>query len=185
MAPFFFLCALPITPYWLWLKILPPPRLILPKKKWCYDRLNAKPSNFPIMLNSHATNDPAAHECLPKHSLHLDEELELERLEERKLRLPREEWGLDCLQYALRNVSNEKWFRGGGGMIDLKIAGPHRQSTFRRVFSNVPGAVYGCLKVCGREGWGGGLGRFPGLMVYQDGGLQKFPVLAGYSRDGW
>lgn len=32
-------------------------------------------------------------------------------------------------------------------MIDLTVLGPSRPSTFRRVFSGVPGAIYGCLKV--------------------------------------
>lgn len=32
-------------------------------------------------------------------------------------------------------------------MIDLRVLGPNRPSTFKKVFSDVPGAIYGCLKV--------------------------------------
>lgn len=83
----------------------------------------------------------------PDDSLILEEELELEETKERKLRLPREKWTLDDLKRSLLLVSNDSWFRKGGGMIDLRVLGPSRPSTFMRVFSDVPGAIYGCLKV--------------------------------------
>lgn len=82
---------------------------------------------------------------------HLDEKVELERFEEKKLGLPRESWGLDELRSALRNVSDVEWFEESGGMLNIRMLGPQRPSTFRRVFSRVPGAIYSCLKVCTRE----------------------------------
>lgn len=80
-------------------------------------------------------------------SLHLEEELELEAAEERQFRLPPETWGLDDLKHSLLLVSDDVWFQEGEGMIDLKVLGPSRPNTFRRVLSGVPGAIYGCLKV--------------------------------------
>lgn len=80
-------------------------------------------------------------------SLHLEEELELEAIKEQNLRLPREKWALGDLKRSLLLVSDDNWFQEGGGMIDLKILGPNRPSTFKKVFSDVPGAIYGCLKV--------------------------------------
>ena len=77
----------------------------------------------------------------------LDEELELAAAEERRRWLPREKWSLEEVKRSLRLVSDEAWFQEGGGMIDFRVFGPSRPSTFSRVFSDVPGAIYGCLKV--------------------------------------
>lgn len=79
--------------------------------------------------------------------LHLEEELRLVAAEERRLCLPREMWSLNDIKRSLRLISDEAWFQDGGGMIDFKVCGPSRPSTFVRVFSDVPGAIYGCLKV--------------------------------------
>lgn len=83
----------------------------------------------------------------PVGSLHLEEELELEATEERQLKLPREKWVLDDIKRSLLLVSDDVWFHEGEGMIDISVLGPSRPSIFRRVFSGVPGAIYGCLKV--------------------------------------
>lgn len=80
--------------------------------------------------------------------LHLEEELRLEAAKERRLWVPQEMWSLNDLKRSLRLVSDEAWFQEGGGMIDFRVFGPNRASTFGRVFSDVPGAIYGCLKVC-------------------------------------
>ena len=85
-------------------------------------------------------------------SLHLDEELELERVEELQLNIPTENWGLCELKRALQDVSDEDWFQKRDGLITLRLLGPDRASTFKRVFSNVPGAIYGCLKVRAQRG---------------------------------
>ena len=93
---------------------------------------------------------PGARICLksaPDDSLLLEEELELEATKERKLGLSRENWGLGDIKRSLLLVDNDTWFQQGGGMIDLRVLGPSRPSTFMRVFSDVPGAIYGCLKV--------------------------------------
>lgn len=74
--------------------------------------------------------------------------MELERLEEKKLGQSSESWKLDELRSALKNVSDVEWFEGNGGMLNVRMLGPQRPSTFRRVFSRVPGAIYSCLKVC-------------------------------------
>lgn len=88
-------------------------------------------------------------------SLHLEEELELEATKEQNLGLPREKWALGDLKRSLLLVSDDHWFQKGGGMIDLRVLGPSRPSTFKKVFSDVPGAIHGCLKVryvvCGRD----------------------------------
>lgn len=80
-------------------------------------------------------------------SIHLDEEIALERVEEKRLKLPKETWGVDELKHALGAVSDEEWFQEGGGMLNLRVLGPARPSTFRRVLADVPGAIYGCLQV--------------------------------------
>ena len=67
--------------------------------------------------------------------------------EENKLGLAKESWGLGELRSALSNVSDEEWFADSRGMVEAKLSGPERESTFRRVFAQVPGAIYGCLKV--------------------------------------
>ncbi|CAM9156837.1 unnamed protein product, partial [Laminaria digitata] len=82
----------------------------------------------------------------PAQGLHLDEELELERVEELQLHIPPENWGLCELKRALQDVSDEEWFQKRDGLTTLRLFGPNRASTFKRVFSNVPGAIYGCLK---------------------------------------
>lgn len=79
--------------------------------------------------------------------MHLDEIVELEAEEERRKGLKNETWGIKDIRRALRSVSDEEWFQKRGGMLDLKLPGPGRASTFRRVFFSVPGAIYGCLKV--------------------------------------
>lgn len=86
---------------------------------------------------------------IPTDSLHLDEELELEEIEEQQRKIPRESWGLRELKRALQDVSDEEWFQMRDGLISRRLFGPRRASTFKRVFSNVPGAIYGCLKVRG------------------------------------
>lgn len=60
--------------------------------------------------------------------------------------IEKEKWGLEDVKRAFLGVSDEEWFQGWG-MVDLKLVGPSRANTFRRVFSNVPGAIYGCLRV--------------------------------------
>eukprot|EP00903_Cladosiphon_okamuranus_P005641 g5607.t1 len=84
---------------------------------------------------------------MSKHSmegLHLEEELELEANKEQVLGLSREKWALGDLKRSLLLVSDDHWFQEG--MIDIRVLGPNRPSTFKKVFSDVPGAIYGCLK---------------------------------------
>eukprot|EP00752_Nemacystus_decipiens_P016373 g14636.t1 len=92
--------------------------------------------------NGHDHKDP---EYYAK-GLHLEEELELEATREKNLGLPTERWTLSHLKRSLLLVSDDLWFQRGGGMIDLRVLGPNRPSTFKKVFSDVPGAIYGCLK---------------------------------------
>lgn len=91
--------------------------------------------------------EPTTLELSADDSLHLEEELELEATKERSLGLSREKWALSDLKRSLLLVSDDHWFQEGGGMIDLKVLGPNRSSTFKKVLSDVPGAIYGCLKV--------------------------------------
>ncbi|CAM9362249.1 unnamed protein product [Ectocarpus fasciculatus] len=79
-------------------------------------------------------------------SPNLEGELELEAVEELQLPPPPEMWSLDDVKRSLLLVSDEVWFREGQAMVDLRLYGPARESTFRRVFFDVPGAIYGCLK---------------------------------------
>ncbi|CAM9498582.1 unnamed protein product [Ectocarpus sp. 12 AP-2014] len=77
---------------------------------------------------------------------HIERELELEVIEEVQLGLPPENWSLDDVKRSLLLVSDESWFREGQAMVDLRLFGPTRESTFRTVFFDVPGAIDGCLK---------------------------------------
>lgn len=86
------------------------------------------------------------HACFER-SPHIEGELELEAVEELQLGLPPENWSLDDVKRSLLLVSDESWFREGQAMVDLRLFGPTRESTFRRVFFDVPGAIDGCLKV--------------------------------------
>lgn len=90
----------------------------------------------------------SGHVLLSMRSIHLHEELETEKAEELTLKLPREIWGLADIRRALQGVSDEEWFQDRGErMIALRLFGPERASTFKREFSNILGAIYGCLKV--------------------------------------
>lgn len=84
--------------------------------------------------------------CVPIR-IHLAEEVELEAVDDYERKLPREDWGLEDVRQALLNVDDDRWFREGGGMVEMKLKGPNRASTFRRVFAGLSGAVYGSLKV--------------------------------------
>lgn len=77
--------------------------------------------------------------------------MELEAVEELRLGIPPENWSLDDFKRSLLLVSDESWFREGRAMVDLRLFGPTRESTFRRVFFDVPGAIYGCLEVPARR----------------------------------
>ncbi|CAM9689284.1 unnamed protein product [Ectocarpus sp. 13 AM-2016] len=81
-----------------------------------------------------------------RRSPHIEGELKLEAIEELPLELPPENWSLDDVKRSLLLVSDESWFREGQAMVDLRLFGPTRVSTFRAVFFDVPGAIDGCLK---------------------------------------
>ncbi|CAM9126849.1 unnamed protein product [Scytosiphon promiscuus] len=82
----------------------------------------------------------------PRGIPHLDEELRMEAAEEQRLWRRQDTWSLDDLKRSLRLVSDEIWFQEGSRMIDFRVFGPSRSSTFARVFSDVPGAICGCLE---------------------------------------
>ncbi|CAM9593885.1 unnamed protein product [Choristocarpus tenellus] len=76
-----------------------------------------------------------------------EEELELDLEDERLKGVKKETWGLEELVSALLESSDDKWFQGKKGItLDLQVDGPTRATTFRRVLSRVPGAIYGCLE---------------------------------------